>query len=118
MSLSGIGPSGAAAGGAPDDRLTRLYDLTVDRLIEILADGVPIQKNDAKTGETRVIGRAPAPPAYVSAAIKLLKDAGAWAADDPTSGDIAQMLEGLPSFDADEDEDAEAADEGPAAAPS
>lgn len=95
-------------GAAPaDPRLARLYDLVLERLIDFLADGLPVHKADAKTGELRLVGRSPAPPAYVSAAIKLLKDAGQWDGSDP-GAQMSALLDGLPAFGDDEVGDAEA----------
>lgn len=106
--MSVVAPEPAAAA---DPRLSRLYDLVLERLIEILAEGLPVQKTDAKTGETRQVGRTPAPPAYVSAAIKLLKDAGRWSGQGDEDR-LESLLEGLPSFEDGEDDDPEDGDDG------
>lgn len=83
--------------------LERLRALVLERLIELLEQGVPVQKPDAKTGRVIEMGRAPAPPAYLSAAIRFLKDNGAVVAVDGAD-ELSGLLDDLPCFDHDEDD--------------
>lgn len=91
-------------GAEPEFRagLARLRALVLERLIELLEQGVPIQKPDAKTGQVAELGRAPAPPAYLSAAIRFLKDNGA-VAEGAGADELNALLDDLPSFDGEDD---------------
>lgn len=99
---------------AIEARLQRLEQLVLDRLIDILENGVPVLKPDAKTGVVAELGRTPAPPAYLSAAIRLLKDkgagGGAGADAEAEAASLGALLRDLPVFDDDEDDGAEDVD--------
>lgn len=84
--------------------LERLRALVLARLIDILENGAPVQKPDAKTGLIVEIGRAPASPAYFSAAIRFLKENGATATAEGVE-DLEAVLAALPDFDDEEDDD-------------
>lgn len=88
------------------DGLERLRALVLERLIELLEHGVPVQKPDAKSGRIAELGRAPAPPAYLSAAIRFLKDNGVVAATE-NAEDLGALLEDLPHFEENEDDEDE-----------
>lgn len=96
----------SAQAGGETDRLQKLRGLVVERLIDILENGVPVQKPDPKTGLAAEIGRAPAPPAYLSAAIRLLKDftdnSSPGAAEEQET--LASLLEDLAEADDEEDD--------------
>lgn len=85
----------------------RLRGAVMARLIEFCEDGVPIVKTDSKTGETRIVGRAPAPAPYLSAALKFLKDVGALGPAADAAAALEAELGRLPEF---EDEAADDAD--------
>lgn len=80
--------SGADALADAGAELERLRALVVRRLIEIL------ERGDSE--------RAP-PAAYLSAAIKLLKDAGVFA-ESAEADEVSALLADLPSFDDDDDD--------------
>ncbi|MEM9726284.1 MAG: hypothetical protein AAF909_12610 [Pseudomonadota bacterium] len=86
------------------DGFDRLRAIVLERLIDVLENGVPVQKPDPKSGCVAEIGRAPAPPAYLSAAIRFLKDNGTVLSPEGTD-DLEAFLAELPSFDDDEDEE-------------
>ena len=93
------------------ERLTHLRRLVLERLIEILENGVPVQKPDPKSGRVAEIGRAPAPPAYLSAAIRFLKECGG-APDPNLDEELGALLGEAAAFgDNCDDEDEEDADE-------
>jgi hypothetical protein len=75
-----------------------LHCLTLERLIDVLKNGVPIQKSSGKDAEVVEIGRAPAPPAYISAAIRFLKDAGVWTSANGRT-ELEDLLDGFEDFD-------------------
>ena len=77
----------------------RLLKAVVARLIEFCEQGVPIVKADAKTGEAKIVGRAPPTAPYLSAALKFLKDAGALGAASAAADDLGAELEALPEFE-------------------
>lgn len=93
--------------------IERLMAAALARLLEFCEEGVPILKTDAKTGATSMVGRAPASAPYLSAALKLLKEVGAFGGRDASAAadDLAQELAALPAFDAAED-DFSTADDG------
>lgn len=80
------------------EAVAELHRLVVERLTEFLAHGAPVQKPDAETGALRELGRAPVSAAYVAAAIRLLKEHGAFGA---SPEGLDPLLEDLPSFDDD-----------------
>lgn len=99
-----MSPASQGAGEAaalPPERMQRLRALILDRLIDILENGVPVQKPDARTGQVAEIGRAPAPPAYLSAAIRFLKEQGAEPAE--ACDDLAALLDETPEFEDEEE---------------
>ncbi|MCI4664211.1 MAG: hypothetical protein MRY74_05775 [Neomegalonema sp.] len=99
---------------APDAELRgsvdRLMRSVTQRLIEFCELGVPVLKTDAKTGETKLVGRAPAPAAYISAAVKFLKEAGAFGGgvSPAAATELDAQLAALPDFDDSDDEESAA----------
>lgn len=86
------------------DGFDRLRAIVLERLIDVLENGVPVQKPDPKSGCVAEIGRAPAPPAYLSAAIRFLKDNGTVLAAEGAD-ELDTLLADLPDFDDDDEED-------------
>lgn len=91
----------ACAGEDAPSAVERLRRAVQARLLEFCEEGVPIMKTDAKTGETRMVGRAPAPAPYLSAALKFLKEAGALGSVGGALEALEDELEALPEFDDD-----------------
>lgn len=102
--MTAMGESGSIAAEDRAERLERLRLLVLDRLIDILENGVPVQKPDPKSGLVAEIGRAPAPPAYLSAAIRFLKDHAA-ATDAALEDDLSSLLCDPADFEDEDHED-------------
>ncbi len=94
------------------DLSERLMRAVLARLVEFCEEGVPILKTDAKTGETRVVGRAPAPAPYLSAALKFLKETGAFGgAAAAAAAELDAERGALPDFNDPADDDPDEADD-------
>lgn len=81
-----------------DPRIARLSDLVIERLTELLE--ISLEGDDAATR-----AKSAAPAAYLQAAIRLLKDLGAWRDEDGESG-LEAALAAMPDFDDDDDPEA------------
>jgi hypothetical protein len=87
---------------ATDDMMDTLHLLTATKLADIIQNGFPVFNKE--TGEE--MGREPAPAAYISAAIKFLKDNDITAdIGSARNTNLKDALEGVPSFDEDDDTD-------------
>lgn len=92
---------------AGDNLMDTLHLITAETLADIIRRGVPVVKDgEAVLDADGEPLRAPAPAAYIAAAIKFLKDNGVTA--EPDSDRIKnarQALGDLPSFSEDEADD-------------
>lgn len=82
---------------ATEDALDYLHKLTAEELARVIKEGIPV--TDRETGAVHM---APAPAAYIAAAIKFLKDNDIKASPDADRfGGLRASVADLPDFDED-----------------
>lgn len=85
---------------AKDDLMDTLHLITAEKLTDIIRNGVAVVDKDGE------VVNIPAPAAYISAAIKFLKDNGITAdASSERFKDLNNGFGDVPAFDEDEDFD-------------